>query len=299
VSPVTLPQDAAAALPNEDAPEPSDRPAPDEEPSLEDYDDRGPRRNPPRDWSAPPPWLASAEAAHAAPADTPDFLAGRSDPARGLAGSAADLLAGGSPPRSAPPPRLPPASDVPLHPTDEPEFEERDLPRAAVPSRRPRAYDQHLGGPSTAPDWERPRRYEAYPTIKTRMALPSVPRLAGMAAALALAAVALFFLPAFLGLGANEAPSASASPSPSPSRSIAPTATPAPSAITYVIKKGETLSKIAIAHGITLEELMKANPSIKDPNKIREGQQIVIPPPPPQIPDEFGGSAAPSTAPSP
>lgn len=276
----------------------NDRPRDDGEPRLDDEgpDDGGPRRNPPRDWSAPPPWLASSEAGRSMPADPPDFLAGRSDPARGLAGSAADLLAGGSPPRAVPPPSRPAAPpDLPLHAPVEPDFEERDPPRPAVPSRRPRAYDQHLGGPSTGPDWERPRRYEAYPTIKTRMSLPSISRLAGMAAAVALAAVALFFLPALLGLGANDEPTASRSPSAAaPSRSVAPTEPPAPTPLVYIIKKGDTLSKIAVAHGISLEELRAANPSIKDPNLIKEGQQITIPAPAPSIPDEFGGSAAPS-----
>jgi hypothetical protein len=289
--------EVAAAASAGDADGPPRSPG-DDEPRHDDAgpDDGGPRRNPPRDWSAPPPWLASSEAGRSMPADAPDFLAGRSDPARGLAGSAADLLAGGSPPRAVPPPARPaPPPDVPLHASAEPDFEERDLPRPAVPSRRPRAYDQHLGGPSTGPDWERPRRYEAYPTIKTRMSLPSIPRLAGMAAAVALAAVALFFLPALLGLGANDEPTASRSPSAAaPSRSIAPTEPPAPTPLVYIIKKGDTLSKIAVAHGISLEELRAANPSIKDPNLIKEGQQITIPAPAPSIPDEFGGSAAPS-----
>ena len=166
--------------------------------------DEGPRRNPPRDWSAPPPWLASAEAASGAPADPPDFLAGRSDPGRGLAGSAADQLAGGAPPRPMPSSYAIPAADPHPRPEPEPDFEERDLPRPAVQPRRPRAYDQHLGGPTSGPDWERPKRYEAYPTIKTRMALPSIPRLGGMAAAVAIAAVALFFLPALLGVGGRR-----------------------------------------------------------------------------------------------
>jgi hypothetical protein len=270
----------------------------DNEPSDPDEDlGGGPRRNPPREWSAPPPWLASAEGTHPIPSDPPDFLAGRSDPTRGLAGSAADLLAGGSPPR--PTARPPALTDLPPRPPVEPEFEEQDQARPAGPSRRPRAYDQHLGGPSTGPDWERPRRYEAYPTIKTRMRLPSVPRLAGMAAAILVAAVALFFLPALLGLGANDQPSASPSPSPSPSRSVAPTVAPAPTATVYVIKKGDRLQKIADSFGVTLDELLAANPKIKDPNKIVEGQQIIIPVPAPSIPGEFGGSAAPSAEASP
>ena len=133
------------------------------------------------------------------------------------------------------------------------------------------------------------------------MTLPSVPRLAGMAAAVALAAVALFFLPALLGLGANDGPTGSNQPSrsPSPSQSIAPTPTPAPTQTVYIIKKGDTLTKIAIAHGLTKEQLMAANPTIKDPNKIIIGQQIIIPPPPSAVPNEFGGSASPSASASP
>jgi hypothetical protein len=194
---------------------------------------------------------------------------------------------------------------VPGEADSDPDFEARDLPRPAVPgraaatARRPRAYDQHLGGPTTGPDWERPKRYEAYPTIRTRMSMPAIPRLAGMAAAIALAAVALFFLPALLGIGAKDGPSASPSRSPSPSQSIAPTATPAPTAVVYIIKKGDTLTKIAIAHGLTKEQLMAANPAIKNADKIIIGQQIIIPPPPSAVPDQFGGSGSPSVSPSP
>ncbi|HEV7809019.1 MAG TPA: hypothetical protein VGO64_00355, partial [Candidatus Limnocylindrales bacterium] len=56
------------------------------------------RRNPPRDWSAPPPWLASSERGQGGDDDSnaPSFLGRRaSNPGQGLAGSAADRLAGG------------------------------------------------------------------------------------------------------------------------------------------------------------------------------------------------------------
>lgn len=304
-----LPGVAAAAAPEyADSAEPvAIEPAGESEPADDDphEDDDGPRRNPRREWSAPPPWLASAEAARGAPSDPPDFLSGRSDPGRGLAGSAADLLAGGSPPRPAQPGRTPLSSDLPPAVPDEPDFEARDLPRPVVPrqqatpARRPRAYDQHLGGPINGPDWERPRRYEAYPTIKTRMGLPSVPRLGVMAGAVALAALGLLFLPTLLGFGGGDEPSASRSPSPSASRSIAPTATPAPTPVVYIIKKGDTLSKIAVANGLTTQQLLDANPTIKDPNKIIVGQAITIPTPPSEVPDEFGGSASPSGEPAP
>jgi nucleoid-associated protein YgaU len=274
------------------------------DPDPGQHDDEEPRRNPPRDWSAPPPWLASAEAAsRGTPSEPPDFLARRSEPGRGLAGSAADVLAGGSPP-SPRPSRLPDPGDRSVdrgHGGDEEDvdFEERDLPRPAPAPRRPRAYDQHLGGPSSGPDWERPRRYEAYPTIKTRIGMPAVPRLVVMAGVLALGALAFFFLPGILGMGAGEPARTSLSPSPSASASVAPTPTPEPTPILYRIKKGDTLLKIATANGITLEELLAANPSIKDPNKISEGQEITIPPPEPEAPEDFGPSAEPSEEPAP
>ena len=252
-------------------------------------DDGEPRRNPPRDWSAPPPWLASSEAARAHNSPPPDFLARRAaEPGQGLAGSAADRLAGGSP--------------VPSSPAAawrEPEADDEHLSgRGAPPPRRPRAYDQHLGGPSSGPDWERPRRYEAYPTIKTRVGMPAIPRIAVLAALIVLAALAIFFLPAILGLGNKSGPGgASPSAAVAPSVSIEPTTAPAATPILYTIKKNETLSKIATAHGITLQQLLDANPTIKNPNKIVEGQQITIPTPQASVPDEFGPSGSPAGSP--
>ena len=69
---------------------------------------------------------------------------------------------------------------------------------------------------------------------------------------------------------------------------------PAPTPSVYTIKKGETLSKIAADHGITIEELLAANPTIKDPNKISEGQQIILPVASEAPPDVIEGSAEPS-----
>jgi hypothetical protein len=293
-----------------------DEPAPPAYPPPRRYEDIEVKRNPPRDWSAPPPWLASAEAANASTAaaddsNPPKFLAPRSQPGQGLAGSTADRWAGGSPP---PPPAATagPGSSAAAaaaaaaagtvaaaHAHDDEYGDPRDAggrPTAPPPPpRRPRAYDQHLGGPSSGPDWEHPRHYEAYPTIRTRVGLPDVPRLAVMAAAVAIAALALFFLPALLGLGGGQTANSTPSPSPSPSTSVAPTTPPAPTPAVYVIKKGDTLSKIATAHGLTIEQLMAANPTIKDPNKIVEGQQIVIPAPGSGAP-AAGGSAAPAAS---
>ena len=273
------------------------------DPPRQEAFDEGPRRNPPRDWSAPPPWLASAENADRDPnAEPPTFLARRADPGAGLAGSPADRLAGGPPPRSAPTsPQAAPSIDHVREHVSDPSVGDEDRPSLPAPPRRPRAYDQHLGGPSTGPDWERPRRYEAYPAIRTRIGMPALPTgpLANLAIgilAVVIAAIALFFLPAILGLGSGDQAATSPSPSAAPSQSIAPTPVPAPTPIIYTIKKGETLSKIATAHGITIEQLMAANPEIKNPDRITEGQKITIPVP--EAPDEFG-SPSPSAEASP
>jgi len=47
--------------------------------------------------------------------------------------------------------------------------------------------------------------------------------------------------------------------------------------MTYVVKPGDTLSKIAKSNGVTLAQLLQANPQIKDSNKIRVGQSINVP----------------------
>ena len=78
-----------------------------DEPSRHASGDDPPiRRNPPRDWAAPPPWApggvgggsagAARREASGERSGAPDFLAGRADEGRGLAGSAADRLAAGS-----------------------------------------------------------------------------------------------------------------------------------------------------------------------------------------------------------
>ena len=46
----------------------------------------------------------------------------------------------------------------------------------------------------------------------------------------------------------------------------------------YRIKPGDTLAKIAKRNGISLAQLLKANPQITNPDKIQVGQQLVIPP---------------------
>ena len=45
----------------------------------------------------------------------------------------------------------------------------------------------------------------------------------------------------------------------------------------YKVKAGDTLSKIAKRNGISLAQLLKANPQIKDPDRIQIGQIINLP----------------------
>lgn len=47
--------------------------------------------------------------------------------------------------------------------------------------------------------------------------------------------------------------------------------------MTYVVKAGDTLSKIATRNGITVAQLLQLNPSITNPNKIKVGDKINLP----------------------
>jgi len=274
------------------------------------------RRNPPRDWAAPPPWApggagaASTGARRPAGSDRPSapgFLAGRDDESRGLAGSAADRLAAGPSPTR--------GDDLTSNPYDrnasaQPDEElaglvggrrverpghdylppSRSTRRPSVSSTRSsnrerdreRERDAIIG-----PAWERARRYEAYPTIRSRAGLPNPPRLAVLAGALVIAAVALFFLPALLGVGGggtDDAPT----PSPSSSRgdaspSLTPAAPAAPTPQIYLVEANDTMSKIASRFGLTLQELCDANKeAIPDCDKIAIGDEVTIPARPPE-----------------
>jgi LysM repeat protein len=47
--------------------------------------------------------------------------------------------------------------------------------------------------------------------------------------------------------------------------------------MTYTVKAGDTLSKIASRNGLTLTQLLQANPQISDPNKIKVGDSLNLP----------------------
>lgn len=83
--------------------------------------------------------------------------------------------------------------------------------------------------------------------------------------------------------------------------------TSAPQPVVYTVKRGDNLSKIAEQFGISVSEILSANPNISNPNVISIGQKITIPPkgapsapappenadPTKDVPDE-GGSSDPS-----
>ena len=215
------------------------------------------RRNPPRDWAAPPPWASggagaaggrrSNEARGSVEAPgAPEFLAGRADESRGLAGSAADRLASGPAdpaalliPSSVHDAAVPPDAELAdlVGPSSRGDRPVHGYQPPQRPGNRPRVSSTRSGPPRDAivgPSWERSRRFEAYPTIRTRVGLPQPPRIVVLAVALAIAALGLFFLPALLGVGGggvndpgSASPSSSqgaATSSPEPSVQAAPTA---------------------------------------------------------------------------
>lgn len=261
------------------------------------------QRNPPRDWAAPPPWAsggpgvgqtgATRRASGDQTPDPPTFLAGRSDESRGLAGSAADRLVGGESYAGGaaqldardeePDDEL--AGLVVARLRERPDAEylppSRGARRPTVSSTRNQQRERERDA-VVGPSWERARRFEAYPTIRSRAGLPALPRLAVLAGALAIAAVALFFLPALLGIGENnggDGPSAQPSASQGPATASPPlTAPPEPSAQVYLIKEGDTLTKVAAVFGLTLDELLAVNPDFQEhPDQVRIGDEITIP----------------------
>ena len=151
----------------------------------------------------------------------------------------------------------------------------------AQPPSRPPNRDPH-----GAPSWEKPKRYEAYPTIKARPAIPGLPRLGVMAAALGIAALALFFLPSILdlfgGIGGGPGPATGRRhPVQRSNRSApSPTVPPAPTPKVYIVKSGDTMSKIAKRFDLSIDDLIAANKdTIKDPDKISIGDTVIIPVP--------------------
>ena len=279
----------------------------------------GSERNPPRDWASPPPWMGGGPSGRAGIDETtsddePDVMP---IPPRGggLAGSFADRIANqpssgqrsdrgdrdpDPPPDAMPPtPVVAPAWREPAQGEparlgrlgeDEEDSGERedsgrdedaeDRPSRARPGRPPRA-----AAGRTAPSWERIPRREAYPTLKTRMGLSgvSMPPILVAVAAVVIAAVALFALPAILGVGnppGTPGPSQSTSPSQG-SASATPvvvTPVPEPTQQVYVVQSGDTMSRIANRFGVPLATLCEVNKAtIPNCDKVVVGANVIIP----------------------
>jgi len=261
----------------------AEAPSQGEAPPHEDH--RPPRR--PRDWTAPPPWMADRSPSPAGEQlgvfdalDEPPAL----PPQPGIR----------SMPRADVDPEL--AALLRLGDGPGPDEEEGEVPAflagrgrsstsrssrapAGPPVSQARPVSPKLRRPDhgdpDAPPWERPRRFEAYPTLRSRASIPRIPGIAIALVALGAAALLLFFLPSLL-----TAPASTPAPSPTATAtatSNVPTAVPSATAQVYVVVANDTISKIAKRFGLTQEELLAANPQIKNPDRIAVGDEILIP----------------------
>ena len=191
----------------------------------------------------------------------------------------------------------------------EPRGEPGRLPVAA-PRRMPVGYapvapskgERRAGGSrrdrpdASAPSWEQPRHFEEYPTLKSRGGA-GIPQPAIYALVILLVGAGLFAAPFLLkGLGGGGE---QASPTPAPSASVvpsgepSPTAVPTPEQLVHTVKSGDTLSTIAPLYGVTVDQILAANPTITNPNRIVPGDRIVIPQPLPSEIVDVGTTPAP------
>lgn len=60
-------------------------------------------------------------------------------------------------------------------------------------------------------------------------------------------------------------------------------APPCPNGFLYTVKRGDTLSRLALRYDLTFQDLITANPGITNPNLLPLGQEVCIPLPIPQI----------------
>ncbi len=63
---------------------------------------------------------------------------------------------------------------------------------------------------------------------------------------------------------------------PAPEATATRAATPTLAQTVYVVKQGDTVTRIAAQYGLTVDDLVRANPDL-DPDHISTGQQIIIP----------------------
>ena len=176
-------------------------------------------------------------------------------------------------------------------------------PRAPSSAASPTA--SRVKREDVVPSWEIDGRYGAAPSPdQTRDRFGGIITAIAVIAILALGVAGVIFLPGMLaggGPAATPSPSigvtappptaegslpASAEPTqaltPSPTLTTAPqTATPGPEAspILYRVERGDNLRRIARNFGVTVQDILDANPQINNPNHIEIGQVIAIPQP--------------------
>jgi LysM domain len=150
-----------------------------------------------------------------------------------------------------------------------------------------------LGAPAVAmarrgpshPGWENPPRLESFPRLRSREEHRANQPLLLAAIGVAIVMAALILFPIIMTAkgGTAAAPSFSqgptnavqATPGGSPSASVAPNNN---SFYPYKIKSGDQLWAIAKYFNIQLDDLLAANPWVKDPSSIAAGQVLSIPP---------------------
>jgi hypothetical protein len=307
---------ARATAPNVRAPDPIDEPV---------------ARAPRRDWSAPPPWIDEspgssratvaegaglaesaglAVAEGAALADAPSFLAERPGPpaaavppssgvrpTSGAGRSTAGRGRGRSATVAGRPTRLTTTPTGTLPTVERPVGSIEPAIRAPAERQRLEARQAEPGRPS----WSGPSATRRTPRSDPHRPAERAPIAFAFVGLIAPALLLFFVPPMFIRPGGEADTGGGATPTPSaePAASFAPTPIPAPTPQVYVIAAG-TLSKVAKSYGLSLEELLAVNPSIKNPDKIAIGDEIVIPAPVPSEVVDAGGAGAsvePSVAP--
>jgi hypothetical protein len=166
------------------------------------------------------------------------------------------------------------ASPAPVAPRGKPTLRKEDI----VPAWERARYDLPEG------DRHRPRRGGGDWFSRITLLFSAL-------AILSIAVLIVLLVPILLnsrpGTTTGPSPSAAGSPKPTPSPTAAPT--PQSSWLTYTIKLGDNLYRIAAQFGITYEQLLGANPQITDPTYIRAGDIINIPTPDFVPPSPSGG----------
>lgn len=76
----------------------------------------------------------------------------------------------------------------------------------------------------------------------------------------------------------TDTPVSEAAPTNTSVSEATPTSTPAGDSVLHVVQRGETLSEIAKAYGVTTQAIVEAN-DIENPNRIVTGQKLIIPSP--------------------